>query len=167
MGPILQRSQWKSEIYKTRCDKMKKKWKIVAVVFSLLCVLQTGTVVPKAATTRDGSIYFRFTLKSAENGYTFGIQGRKTCGSTYSVVTQDNNSLGSGTPTNYIVIASDGRQICDNAIITDYKEHHMRYWSSSHEGIVHLRANTGSTLAGYNVSGTWKPDYYNYNRCGC
>lgn len=144
---------------------MKKRFKVVAVVLSLLCVLQIGTVASSAAIP-TGNIYFRFTVKSVENGYTYGVAGRKDVGIPYSRVTQDQNSLGTTVPTNYIIIASDGQQISDNVIVTDYYTHFLRYYSAMHEGRVFLRANSGSTLVGYNVSGTWEPNDYGY-ACGC
>lgn len=144
---------------------MKKRWKAAAVLFSLLCVLQIGTVVSRAAIP-TGDVYFRFNIKSVENGYTYGVAGYKEAGIPYSRVTQDKNSLGSSVPTNYIIIASDGQQISDNVIATDYYTNYLRYYSAMHVGKVSLRANSGSTVVGYNVSGTWEPNDYGYI-CGC
>ena len=142
---------------------MKKKFRVVAVVLSLLCVLQIGTIVSIAAT---GDIYFRFVIRTVEDGYTYGVPGYKIEGISHSRVTQDRNSIGESIPTNYIIIASDNKQISDNIIATDYGTNYLRYYSHMHVGQVFLRANSGSYTIKYNVSGTWEPNDYG-SVCGC
>lgn len=144
----------------------RSKAKLFIILFSAFCVLQIGTTVSKAAVRSNGDIYFRFVIRDTAHGETYGIAGRKVAGISHSRVTQDRNSLGQSVPTNYIIIASNGVQISDNEIIDDYYTSYIRYYSAAHVGQVYLRANSGSEIVGYNVSGTWEPNDYGFC-CGC
>ena len=149
---------------------MKKKWKAVVVVFGLLFVLQIGTVVSRAEYTA-GDLYYRFQIEFKGSGYTFPISGHKLVKIQYAMVTQNGNNVDAvvpTVPTNYIIIASDGRQITNNLISRDYNTYLVRYWSPEHVGVVYLRANSGSEVVGYSVWGIWNANYADIgDRCGC
>ena len=63
-------------------------------------------------------------------------------------------------PTNFLIIAADGVQITENKIINNIATTSslLHYYAKEHEGWVRLRANSGSTVSGYEVRGDWNPN---------
>lgn len=137
---------------------MKKKWKIVTMVFGMLCVLQAGTMLSEAASSSNGS-GFAFRISSTDVGYTYNVKAQKKLGKKYALVTESANSMGANAFTNYIIIASDGQQISDPINISVGYSGLMRYWSAKHTGDVYLRANAGNLVCGYTVGGVWDANH--------
>ena len=137
-----------------------KKNMIAKILVAVLLML--GIVSSAWAGSGNTSLHltgyrgYSFDIQDVNKGYNSPARNKQK-GFSYATCQVDVGDL----PTNFLVIASDGMQITYNIIL---KKNNglgwMRYYSQDHEGMVKLRANSGSTTVGYRVSGEWNPNEF-------
>lgn len=97
-----------------------------------------------------------FFIIDVNSGYNSNMQYKEK-GTTHAYCNVKNTPI----PTNFLVVAKDDTQISNNAIISNSVGGILlRYYSNKHEGLVKLRANSGSTVVKYEVKGYWNANGY-------
>lgn len=137
---------------------IRKKLFGLCIIMAVL-LLCSGFVVVSADTWHPVSFYFHniYTGVNSEPVY-------KTIGTNITYVSQTYNSLGPSVPTNVIVIGSDSSQITYNGVVTQTNYvAWLPFYSRQHEGLVMLRANTGSSIFDYGITGFWSPNEIYYD----
>lgn len=104
----------------------------------------------KAVIEGDNYVFF---IQNVNTGYNSSAANKK-----YGKETASCRVLNTPIPTNFLIIAADGVQITENRIISNRTDSLLRYYAKEHEGWVRLRANSGSTVTGYEVRGDWNPN---------
>lgn len=130
--------------------------KVLMVVLLMLGIASSvwanGVASKKAVLEGDNYVFF---IQNINTGYNSAKANKKFVKEAASC-----RVLNTPIPTNFLIIAADGVQITENKIINNIATTSslLHYYAKEHEGWVRLRANSGSTVSGYEVRGDWNPN---------
>lgn len=128
--------------------------RLIAAMLLILGIVSSVWAENGNLISYDEYTSFRFYISSVDQGYNSTARN-KTKGFSHAYCTVLNTMI----PTNFLVIASDDKQISENHILTKGSGLGMlRYYSTDHESAVRLRVNSGSTTVKYAVTGQWDPN---------
>ena len=136
---------------------MKKKI-IISMILLIIALYGTGYSAFAGLNYMFPNIPYSFYIGNVNIGYNSDAEN-KYAGLNAATVDQIYNSLGASIPTNVLIIAADGQQITNNAMMNGSSSHPwLFYYNYLHAGWVRLRVNSGSTTVGYTVTGEWSPN---------
>lgn len=129
--------------------------KVLVVALLMLGIVSSvwanGVASEKAVIEGDDYVFF---IQNINTGYNSLAANKK-----FGKETASCRVLNTSIPTNFLIIAADGVQITENKIISNTTVGSLlHYYAKEHEGWVRLRANSGSTVSGYEVRGDWNPN---------